>query len=202
MIEWLNVTILILATALMIHFYKLSVSPAQLEKRIGDSAWKRCARYRIAVGILEFVTVINYIVLFYYPLDIGLPLALPWDYSTSVLLAIMISVPSLYLMYAGIRDAGTETMAPQKETKLYGGIYNKMRHPQALGEGFMWFPIALVLNSPFLILYSFLFIPIMLAFCIFEEKDLLIRFGEKYEKYREQVGLLPHSRKTKSTKRL
>ncbi|NHJ14465.1 MAG: isoprenylcysteine carboxylmethyltransferase family protein [Candidatus Thorarchaeota archaeon] len=196
MIEWLNAGMLILVTALMVYFYKLSVSPAQMEKQIGDSAWAKCARYRIAMGILESVTVINYIVYFFFPLDVGLPSILPWDYSISVLLAILITVPALYLMLAGMRDAGRETIAPQKETKLYGGIYEKMRHPQALGEGFMWFPFALILNSPFLVLYSFVFIPIMVAFCVFEEKDLLIRFGTEYEEYRKRVGLLPRLRKS------
>jgi protein-S-isoprenylcysteine O-methyltransferase Ste14 len=175
----------------MIYFYKISVSPAQLEKEIGDAAWEKCARYRIVMGLFEFITVVNYVVYFFFPLSIGLPLTLPWDYWVSVLLAVMISIPAMYLMIRGMKDAGTETIAPQKETVLYGGIYERLRHPQALGEGFMWFPFALLLNSPFLVLYSFVFIPIMYLFCIFEERDLIVRFGSEYAEYKKRVSILP-----------
>jgi protein-S-isoprenylcysteine O-methyltransferase Ste14 len=179
----------------MVYFYKVSVSPAQLEKEIGEKAWEKCARYRMIMGILEGVTVVNYIAYFFFPLDIGLPLTLPWDYWISVLLAVAIAIPGSYLMYRGMKDAGKETIAPQKETTLYGGIYQQLRHPQALGEGFMWFPFALLLNSPFLVLYSFVFPPMMYLFCIFEERDLLIRFGSDYAQYKERVGMLPRRRK-------
>lgn len=191
MIGLLNVGILVLSTVLMVYLYKVSVSPAQMEKEIGNDAWQKCARYRMAMGVFEGVTVVNYVVYFFFPLDIGLPLTLPWDYWLSVLLAALISIPAMYLMIRGMKDAGTETIAPQKDTVLYGGIYERMRHPQALGEGFMWFPFALLLNSPFLVLYSFVFIPIMYLFCIFEERDLLIRFGSDYADYKKRVGILP-----------
>ena len=33
-----------------------------------------------------------------------------------------------------MKDAGSESLHPSKETVMYGGIYNYIRHPQALGE--------------------------------------------------------------------
>lgn len=190
MIEWLNFLALLVATILFLYFYIMSASPAQLEKKIGEAAYPKCMRYRLIASAFETVTVINYVVYFFYPLPIGLPLVLPIPWLDSVLIAIVILIPSLYLMYIGMRDAGRETLEPKKEHTLYGGIYETIRHPQAIGESFMWFPFAFFLNSPFLVLYSFIWFPILYIMCLAEEKDLVIRYGQPYLDYRERVGFL------------
>ncbi|MFW9786156.1 MAG: methyltransferase family protein [Candidatus Thorarchaeota archaeon] len=73
---------------------------------------------------------------------------------------------------------------------LYRGLYETIRHPQAIGEAFVWFPIAFFLNSPFLVLYSFLWIPIFYIMCIAEERDLEMRYGTPYIECKERVGFL------------
>ena len=190
MIEWLNFLALIGATILFLYFYVKSASPARLEKKIGEAAYPKCMRYRLIASAFESLTVVNYVVYFFYPLPIGLPLVLPLPYWASVLIAIVILIPSLYLMYIGMRDAGRETLEPKKEHTLYGGVYETIRHPQAIGESFMWFPFAFFLNSPFLVLYSFIWFPILYIMCLAEEKDLVIRYGQPYLEYRERVGFL------------
>ena len=100
-------------------------------------------------------------------------------------------------MVIGMKDAGEETIEPKKEHTLYTGIYETVRHPQAIGESLLWFPIAFFLNSPYLILYSFVWIPIFYIMCIAEEKDLVIRYGQPYLEYRDRVGfLIPKRSKT------
>jgi hypothetical protein len=37
-------------------------------------------------------------------------------------------------MIRGLIDAGTESAIPKKEYAIYGGIYKKIRHPQAGDE--------------------------------------------------------------------
>jgi protein-S-isoprenylcysteine O-methyltransferase Ste14 len=161
-----------------------------LEQKIGESAYPKCKSYRLIAGTFEAITVINYIIYFFYPLPIGLPLMLPWDWWISILAGFLIFVPSMYLMFIGMKDAGAETLAPKKEHSLYTGIYEKVRHPQAIGECVLWFPIALWLNSPFLILYSIVWIPIFYLMCVAEERDLILRYGQPYLEYRERVGFL------------
>lgn len=190
MIERLNFTSLIVSTILFLYFYVRSVSPAQLERRIGESAYPKCKTYRIIAGCFEGVTVINYVIYVFYPLPLGLPLILPWHWGISISAGLIIIAPSMYIMYFGIKDAGEEALAPKKEHGLYTGIYEKVRHPQAIGESILWFPIALWLNSPFLVFYSFIWIPIFYIMCVAEEKDLIIRFGQPYLDYRERVGFL------------
>ncbi|MFW9908345.1 MAG: methyltransferase family protein [Candidatus Thorarchaeota archaeon] len=188
MIEWLNVSSLVVSTILFTFFYIKSVGPATLEQKIGERAWEVCARYRLAMGVFEFLTIVNYVLYYFYPLPLPLPNQLPWDWWLSLVFAVLIGVPSVYLMVRGMMDAGEETLKPRKEHEMYGGIYERMRHPQAVGESVVWFPFALLLHSTFLVLYSFIFIPIMYIFCIYEERDLLIRFGKSYEEYRQAIG--------------
>ena len=196
-IEWINVIALVVSTILFLYFYVKSVSPAQLEKKIGETAYPKCKTYRlIAVGF-EGITVINYVIYFFYPLPLGLPLVFPWDRIVSNLVGIIILMPSVYLMVIGMKDAGRETLEPKKEHTLYTGIYETVRHPQAIGEAIMWFPIALFLNSPLLVLYSFVWIPIFYIMCVSEERDLVIRYGAPYLEYQERVGFLIPKRSKK-----
>ena len=197
MIEWINFGILLLSTIMYLVFYVKSASPAQLEQKIGESAYSKCAGYRIIAAIFSFIAIANYIVYYFYPLPIGLPRFLPWDWWISIVIGIVILIPSLSLMYIGTRDAGEEAMVPKKEHSLYGGIYETIRHPQAIGEYFLWLPIALWINSPFLALYSIVWIPVYYLMCIGEEKDLVIRYGQPYIEYRDRVGFLVPKRKKK-----
>lgn len=189
-IPWINFGALILSTLLMFLFYMRSARPAQLEKKIGEIAYQRCGRYRIVASVFELIAVGNYIIYSYYPLPISLPQNFPWQYWISFLAAVIIAVPSGYVMLRGVMDAGEDSLIPKKKHGLYGGIYKKIRHPQAMGELPLWWAFAFFLNSPFLALYSFIWIPIFITIALAEEKDLLIRYGNKYARYREQTGFI------------
>ena len=189
MIEWINLLILIISTVLMALFYIKSVGPAKSEREIGENAYKRCGTYRIIASFFELITIINFIFYFFFPLPIPIPQFFIWDYWISVILSIVILLPCLYIMLKGVKDAGREALFPDKEHTLYRGIYEKIRHPQALGEVFIWWAAALLLNSPFLFLYSIVWFPIFYWFCKAEEKDLIIRYGEPYIEYRNRTGM-------------
>ena len=188
MIAWLNLTLLTFSALLFLYYYVLSVSPAALESIYGLASYQRCGNYRVIAIGFEFITVINYIVYFFYPINSPLPQSFPWPWWISVTFALLIGVPAVYLMIVGMKDAGEEAVRPRKEHTMYGGIYTKIRHPQAVGEVFIWLVIALFLNSPFLAVYSLLFVPIFFVMCLAEEKDLLLRFGAPYAEYMRTTG--------------
>ena len=190
MINWINFTILIIAALLFTYFYVKSVSPAQLEQKIGPSAYEKCGRYRVIAMIFEFIAVGNYVVYYFYPLPLPIPTTFAWDWPISIAIAILIAIPSIWLMIQGMLDAGAEAIAPKKEHAMYGGIYKKMRHPQAVGEAIVWWPIAFALNSPHLVLISFIWLPIFYYTMFAEEKDLVIRFGDAYVDYQQQAGFI------------
>jgi protein-S-isoprenylcysteine O-methyltransferase Ste14 len=189
MFPWVNFAILAVSTLLFLWFYVLSVGPVRWAQRIGDRAWTRCRNLRIAAGVFEGIITANYILYLFYPLPLGLPERFPWPWWVSILIALVIGVPASWLMIRGLIDAGAESMSPRPEHTLYGGIYRRMRHPQAVGEMPLFWVIAFLLHSPFLVIWSVIYVPIFVIMCWAEERDLLLRYGQAYEEYRRRVGI-------------
>jgi protein-S-isoprenylcysteine O-methyltransferase Ste14 len=199
LIAWINFIILIVSALLYLYLYMKSAGPAALEMKIGKAAYSKCTQYRLIVSVFEFIAAANYVVYFFYPLPVPLPQTFPWNWWISAVTAGLIAVPGGYLLGKGIKDAGEETMRVKKEHTLYGGIYNKIRHPQAVGQITFWWVIALLLNSPFLALFSFIWIPIFYTMCLAEERDLAIRYGKRYLEYKKRTGfMIPKRNKTQA----
>ena len=195
MISWINSAVLVGSLFFFLHFYMKSARPAALERRIGEEAYAICTQYRIYASLFMMIALINYVVYYFYPLPIALPQAFPWSWQTSILIAVMIAVLGGYIWVRGMKDAGEETLIVKKEHTLYKGIYRKIRHPQAIGEITYWWVLAFVLHSPFLVLFSFVWIPIFYVICVAEEKDLVIRYGDEYLEYRRNTGFIIPKRK-------
>jgi protein-S-isoprenylcysteine O-methyltransferase Ste14 len=196
MIAWTNFGVLVISAVLFTYFYIRSVGPAALEKKVGEVAYARCRRYRIIASVFEVVVVATYIVYAFYPLPVPLSDTFPWNWWISFAIAVVILVPSAYLMARGLKDAGEESLSPRKEHRLCGGIYTKMRHPQATGEVALWWVIAFILDSPFLAVFSVIWVPIFYMMCRAEEKDLVIRYGKPYLEYRKNTPFLILKRKS------
>ena len=202
MVSWLNFGVLIAASVIFTIFYVKSVRPAALEKRIGPAAYQRCAFYRMISSVFMMIAAVTYIVYHWYPLPLPLPKSFPWPWWVSAAIAVLIAVPSSYLLFRGIKDAGEETMLPKREHTMYGGIYTRIRHPQAVGELPLWGVFAFILESPFLVLFSIFYIPVWYYFCIAEERDLIIRYGSVYEEYRRNTGFWLPKRRNKRHREL
>lgn len=197
MIGWINFIVLILATVGMHVLYLMSVRPAALEQKIGEKAYKRCTVYRAACSLFMGIITINFILYHWHPVPFDpWPDTFPWPYFVSVIIALLIAVPSGGLMLWAIRDAGEETLKPDKSHTMYQGIYTIIRHPMALGELPLWWVIAFLVHSPFLTVYSLVYIPIFIWWCFAEEKDLLLRYGDDYQAYRMSTGMFLPKRKT------
>lgn len=188
MIAWFNFIVLVVSITLFVVLYIKSVSPAVLEQRIGTKAYTICGRYRTISIIFMTVALVNYIVYYFYPLPVPLPKTFPWAWWISGLVSGVIAIPSLYLMVRGMIDAGEEALTPRKEHQMFGGIYQKIRHPQAW-EALLWFVLAFALHSPFLVLFSFLGLLGEYLMIRAEERDLIIRFGKAYEQYIQHTGV-------------
>lgn len=188
MIAWTNFAVLLFSSLFFLYFYVRSVSPAGREMIIGPRAYEMCRTDRLIAMGFELVTTVNYVVYFFFPLPLRLPRQFPWSWWVSILIALAIGIPAITVMVRGMREAGEEALSPQRGQKLFGGIYNRIRHPQAVGEVFLWFVIAFLLHSPFLVLFSFFYFPIFLILCWAEEQDLLLRFGDSYAEYCRRTG--------------
>ncbi len=190
MLGWLNFAVLIVSSITFSVLYVFSVRPAHLEQKIGEKAYRRCGQYRM-VGIIPMgIAAVNYVLYHWYPLPIDpLPARFPWPYWVSVVLAAIIGIPAMGLMIWGVRDAGSEALASDKSHTMYGGIYNKIRHPQAAGEAPIWIVIALLVNSPFLAIFSLVYLGVWYWWSVEEERDLLLRYGQAYADYCARTGM-------------
>ena len=189
-IAWANFFVLILSSLLFLLFYGLSVSPAGLARVMGERAYRRCAHYRAVSFVFEGLTLINFGLYLAFPLITPIPAVFPWSRWVSVSIGLAIGLPALALMVKGMLDAGPESIAPQDEQGLFRGIYTKIRHPQALGEMFLWTAAAFLLNKPFLALVSTIYYPIFLITMWMEEQDLILRFGQTYVDYIQRTGFI------------
>lgn len=188
MLAWINFWILLFSSLLLLLFYVLSVSPAKREILFGERAYRLCYIDRLISGGFELIITVNFVLYFFFPLPALLPAKFPWPWWISLLIAILIGFPATLLMVIGIRDAGEEAIMPKKEHTMYSGIYTKIRHPQAVGEVFLFPVMAILLHSPFLTLFSLIYFPIFFLFCHAEEQDLLLRYGDAYAEYCKKTG--------------
>ena len=187
----INFSFLLLSYLLFSYLYILSIQPVKRERKYGKKAWKVCKRLRIIGGLFELIAVINLVLWISFPL----PLVATWMISLNVwvgiIIAIIIAIPCCIIMFLGLKAAGSESLSPSKETAMYGGIYRYIRHPQTLGEFPLFVAISFAVNSWFLVIISLIYIMVYVPIMIYyEEKDLLMRFGDSYQVYRESVGAL------------
>ena len=80
-----------------------------------------------------FVNIANFILWIWFPIPI-FDFKVDPNYIGGIIIGLIILAVCVPIMIKGEKDAGSETMKPSKETKMYGGIYNHIRHPQTLGE--------------------------------------------------------------------
>ena len=189
---WIILAVLLACAFAILVLYERSVSPEARERLSGDpDTYRKCGRLRSWSVVPMGLTVVCYVLYLFYPLPVPLPEHFPWPWWLSIVLGVAVLAASGWVCLKGARAAGKETMAPRKQGTLYGGIYEKIRHPQWY-EVFSWFALALLLHSPFLFLFSFLYLPVWVLMVQAEERDLVLRYGQPYIKYwRRTVAFLP-----------
>ncbi|MFX1589937.1 MAG: methyltransferase family protein [Promethearchaeota archaeon] len=189
-LSWINFLALNLSIFLTFFFYILSVIPATREEKIGERSWNLCAIFRVISDILFLLLIVSIILWIWFPIAI-LNWRISENYLFLVIIAILIGIPSFYILIRALKDAGKETIETSKDTKMYGGIYKHIRHPQISGSILLFVILCLILNSLFLLIWITLLMILIIPIVIyFEEKDLIKRFGEDYLFYKKNTGAL------------
>jgi protein-S-isoprenylcysteine O-methyltransferase Ste14 len=156
----------------------------------GEQTWQVAKRDRFLSGIFMGIMTINIVLWLWFPIPEFSWVVHP-NWLVSILIGVILASIFTPIWFKGIKDAGSETMKPSQSTKMYGGIYNYIRHPQALGEMPWFIIIPLFLNSLFLVIWSTLMVIIVSPLIMYyEEKDLIKRFGDDYREYRKRTGAI------------
>lgn len=195
MLAWINFSCLVILSLATVVLYCLSVRPQAWSRTIGRRAYALSGRLRTASMLTMFSGLGCFVLCAFLPLPVPFPPRLPWPAWISYLAALLLAVPAGYFLVRGVTDAGEEAAVPDPTTRLFTGVYTQVRHPQAW-EALAWPVLALLLNSPFLLLYSLLWLLLEAVMVLAEEKDLLLRFGEPYAAYRARTpAFFPRLRK-------
>eukprot|EP01083_Nonionella_stella_P027254 75031_1 len=192
---YINFSCLVSSSVLFAYFYARSVSPVQFKKHYGEKLSFTYAKWiRQACFAVMFVSFYHF---WKYPSNrletvesaLGIPSKFSFSDKTRNALLWLIAIPTTVIEIWGLYDAGKETVRPSKDTEMYGGIYNYIRHPQAVGEFPFWWITALYLDSPAMFWFSTVFyVPIWYWWCKVEEQDLLLKYGDKYKEYMTRTG--------------
>ncbi len=171
-------------------FYIISVCPAQLEIKIGEKAYKRCTLLRRISFVGMGISMVLEVVYFFIPLDMGLPLRLlpeKTGWIASVAIGLFFTVFATIIIKK-VSYVAPDSFAPQKKNKMFNGIYDRIRHPQAIADVSYWFAFAFLFNSTFLLIVAIIWIPINYIIVLVEEKDLKIRYGQAYVDYMKRTN--------------
>ena len=189
-ISLVNFISLIVSAILSFYIYTLSVMPVTREQKKGKKAWKESNRLRILADIIWTLFIINFILWIWFPVkSINWPIS--HDYISLFIISILFMVPFIIITFKAVKDAGSETVITSEENEMYGGIYNYIRHPQMLGASPLILLICCLLNSLFLLIWFSILVVIIVPIVIyFEEKDLVMRFGESYKEYQAKTGAI------------
>jgi protein-S-isoprenylcysteine O-methyltransferase Ste14 len=86
----------------------------------------------------------------------------------------------------------------RKGKLLKDGVYRVVRHPRYLSAGIGVIAIALIINFVGIYVLTLLLFPTGFVMLIFEERELVSRFGEEYRQYQREVPqILPRWHKAK-----
>lgn len=96
---------------------------------------------------------------------------------------------------------GIPELSPPEQRKgklLKEGIYRVVRHPRYLSAGLSVIGVALFVDYVGVYLLILLLFPLGYPMLLFEERDLVDRFGEEYRQYQREVPrILPRRRREK-----
>ncbi|KAJ3433414.1 hypothetical protein M0812_22372 [Anaeramoeba flamelloides] len=189
---YVNYCMVVVCAVLSSYIYTKSITPVSDESNYSnpEEAWQSAQFYRNNC-------IIFYIGAYFY-LVLSRWLCLGIKFTTNVkTLEIIIPVASSLNILSGVVllisyiSAGTESTSPDQTTKLFGGIYNYMRHPQGLSQLCMWYCASFILNSPLILIPAFFKTLYFVYESKLQESDLLKRFPIEYKKYQQAVPVIP-----------
>ena len=119
----------------------------------------------------------------------------PFLFISGILLAVggvvLSGMASRVISVSTVADMRTD----RKAELITGGIYSRIRHPLYLATVFVFSAFALIYPFPIVIVFSLCMILYTIIGAYFEERKLVIHYGEEYLDYKRSAGfILPKMR--------
>ncbi len=182
--------LLVLSMFLYCFFYSISVLPEHLTKMLKNNSYKTCGNIRKISFVFLLIFFIIQILVVFILNSKNEVFFNSWGWIISAIIGVVIAIPAGLIMRAATKAAKGESYSPDKNNKMYGGIYQIIRHPQMIGDILYWFVIVFLLNSKTLFYINLLWIPLNLVIAFIEEYDLKERFGDEYTNYIKRTNMV------------
>ncbi|MFX0168204.1 MAG: methyltransferase family protein [Candidatus Hodarchaeota archaeon] len=167
----------------------------------------------ILPNILYFVILAIVLVLTWYSIQIpwqflpGMSLLFPWRLVQLIIGQVLLILAVMFITWGvtslGLSRAQGSEIGDSKRTAILvtSGAYAFCRHPQTLGFIFATPAFALTFDFVPLLIVALIYTPLQLALLGYEEIELLRRFGNNYDEYRESVPFIIPWRKKRLASR-
>jgi len=170
--------------------------------------WRRLGPTRTYLIVLPALTALASILFRVRGRLLGADLGMNWNL---ILIALILFTVMTWLEFQYWRELSIPTLIGipelslpehRKGKLLKDGAYRLVRHPRYLSAGIGVIANALVINHVGMYVLILLLFPAGFVMLIFEERDLVERFGEEYRQYQSEVPqIIPRFRKGRTTVR-
>lgn len=164
--------------------------------------WRRLGPARTYAFVMSVMIAIGALIFQVRDLLLGADLGTNWTL-VAVAAALYIAVIWLETQYWRRLSwnilVGIPELSPPERRKsglIRDGIYGVIRHPRYLSAGLAVLAQALIINYAGMYVLTVLLVPAGYAMLVFEERELIDRFGEEYRTYQRAVPrFIPRWRK-------
>jgi protein-S-isoprenylcysteine O-methyltransferase Ste14 len=166
--------------------------------------WRRLGPVRTYAIVLPVMTAFGVLLFRVRARLLGADLGMNWSL---IAIGVVLYGLSTWIAFQHWRHLSIATMigipelSPDEQRRgklLKDGIYRVVRHPRYLSAGLAVIALALFVDYVGVYVLIFLLFPLGYPMLVFEERELVDRFGEEYRQYQREVPrILPRLRRTK-----
>ena len=168
------------------------------------SRWRKLGPLRTYLIVLPVVVAFGVLLFRLRARLVGADLGMNWGLIAigAVLYALSTWIAFQHSKHLSIATMiGIPELSPTAQLKgklLKEGIYRLVRHPRYLSAGLAVIAVALFVDYMGVYILIFLLFPLGYPMLVFEERELIDRFGEEYRQYQQEVPrILPRWRRAK-----
>ena len=168
------------------------------------SRWRKLGPVRTYLIVLPVVVAFGVLLFRLRARLVGADLGMNWGLIAigAVLYGLSTWIALLHRRHLSIATMiGIPELSPAEQRRgklLKDGIYRVVRHPRYLSAGLAVIAVALFVDYTGVYILIFLLFPLGYPMLVFEERELVDRFGEEYRQYQREVSrILPRLRRTK-----
>ncbi len=116
------------------------------------------------------------------------------DTTTSVWVGILFAIGGIIVAAKASQVISVSTVADMRTDRkpelITGGLYSQIRHPLYLATILIFGAMALIYPFPVVIMFALSMIVYTIIGAYFEERKLVLQYGDEYNEYKKQAGFI------------